>query len=1263
MDIRKFFGGNTASTTPKPPTNPTPAPQRTTQAPTSPPPASTAQKLTNKPQFLDSDSDEDDVIVIKKGKALPPNTRVQLPPPRASKLPQSGNSQDDSRNGPQKSQRMAKKRFRDDSSFSSGSSSSSSSDSFSSDSDSSSGSGSDSFFGESDFDAIDDDDDDDDGRPGKSKRGQIVKNAAKNTSKSSKSTMNDDIKPSNRAQSKKTESTDTKTQKSPVKRNPKPNPSNSVSADWDYSDLAIEMAPLPPASKFVINPATGKSAPIWTVTVTAAPPPYAGMRSTPKGSSHTFATGGGGPNAKKRDTPMTFVITGTLKSLSREQCEDLIKENGGKITSAPSGRTDFLVLGEEPGPSKVNKAIENGTWIIDEDGLFKLILKKNPTLRQPPGLMLDEVDDQNGGYPNFNAGSNSGQNRNRVDIDDGGKKQPQVESKPQQTQPPPTSQPINSPPPAAPTPSTTEAPKKGSLYARKAQGMTPSTTTTTTTTTTTSALSPPSLATASTQTLVSPTQSTQTPTPSNNNSNNNNNNNKGGLYVRKSTSTIVSPAASTVATVATIPSTTSTADVDEEAIQFIDMSNLPVLPNYPGTNDNDLWVDRFKPTSAEQICGNNTTVAAIVEWLNDWQRYYENDMFEGGSRAPKLRAGEDGAVRRAILLSGGPGIGKTTAATLCAKKSGRIAIEYNASDTRSQKSIRDEIGDLVDSSTLGKWFNKADPNPPKRKSNEGTGKVIIMDEVDGVSASDRGGMAELIKIIKTTATPIICICNDASSDKVKSLKNYCKTYSWSRPRATQVTHRLQTIALSQGMKVDDRAMEAIFQNTGNDLRATINYLQMLASTRRGTVITYNDSKHQREDNKKDMEVNSFELVGSFFRPGVGPNWFNQHMNNVYFDQDLIPKFIFENYLRARPQAHFGRPVPKMGQLPTPLPPKNSYQRKLVPKNPKKGPIIADFNTVFTPPTAIVPIPPAPLSTTSLVSSLRMLSTFSHSVDAISYSEHMMDETAFHTSSVNSALAVLYPGQALSGGLSGMVMFPSLLGKTSSTNKAFRVGILFRQIFSKLTTPLSRREFILNYLPNFHLKLINLLLQNNTISAENLHHIYGDDYSRVFKADRYGTGVECVAHLLSWLGINKDDYDLLIEQNDNIISGAYNFDNIFHTEKEIEKIDPKKIGTKLDSKKVPTYSNLIQTSIKSSLTRTMNKIQDFKTGSRPRVNKGVDKDPMVMTEEREFEIADKELVLTSDDESDEKNDSTSLPSPVVVVTTTKNSGATKKQKLK
>lgn len=53
-----------------------------------------------------------------------------------------------------------------------------------------------------------------------------------------------------------------------------------------------------------------------------------------------------------------------------------------------------------------------------------------------------------------------------------------------------------------------------------------------------------------------------------------------------------------------------------------------------------------------------------------------------------------------------------------------------------------------------------------------------MDEVDGMSGSDRGGVAALIQLIKKTKIPVICICNDKNSTKIKSLRNYCLELSF-----------------------------------------------------------------------------------------------------------------------------------------------------------------------------------------------------------------------------------------------------------------------------------------------------------------------------------------------------------------------------------------------------------------------------------------------------------------------------------------------------
>lgn len=64
--------------------------------------------------------------------------------------------------------------------------------------------------------------------------------------------------------------------------------------------------------------------------------------------------------------------------------------------------------------------------------------------------------------------------------------------------------------------------------------------------------------------------------------------------------------------------------------------------------------------------------------------------------------------------------------------------------------------------------------------------VLIMDEVDGMSAGDRGGVADLISSIKVSKIPIICICNDRYSQKLKSLVDYCLILSFRKPTKQQV---------------------------------------------------------------------------------------------------------------------------------------------------------------------------------------------------------------------------------------------------------------------------------------------------------------------------------------------------------------------------------------------------------------------------------------------------------------------------------------------
>jgi DNA ligase (NAD+) len=88
----------------------------------------------------------------------------------------------------------------------------------------------------------------------------------------------------------------------------------------------------------------------------------------------------------------TFVITGSLPNLTREQAEELIKSHGGKITGSVTKKTNYLLAGEAAG-SKLAKATELKVPILDEAALLALIGASTSTASEAPSSDLAPASD------------------------------------------------------------------------------------------------------------------------------------------------------------------------------------------------------------------------------------------------------------------------------------------------------------------------------------------------------------------------------------------------------------------------------------------------------------------------------------------------------------------------------------------------------------------------------------------------------------------------------------------------------------------------------------------------------------------------------------------------------------------------------------------------------------------------------------------------------------------------------------------------------
>uniref|UniRef100_A0A8C5IA59 Replication factor C subunit 1 n=1 Tax=Gouania willdenowi TaxID=441366 RepID=A0A8C5IA59_GOUWI len=303
-----------------------------------------------------------------------------------------------------------------------------------------------------------------------------------------------------------------------------------------------------------------------------------------------------------------------------------------------------------------------------------------------------------------------------------------------------------------------------------------------------------------------------------------------------------------------------------------------------------LWVDKYHPRSLKSVIGqqgDQSCANKLLRWLQNWHKNHVGG-FGGGK--------DDGSGFKAALLSGPPGVGKTTTAVLVCEELGFSYVEMNASCTRSKKNLKEVVAESLNNTSIENFYKGASQTVTSKH-------VLIMDEVDGMAGNeDRGGIQEMIGLIKSSKIPIICMCNDRNHQKIRSLANYCFDLRVQRPRVEQIKAAMMSIAFKEGIKIPPPALNEIILASNQDVRQVIHNLSMWSANDK--VMTYDQCKKDAASARKDLKMGPFDVCRKVFAAGEE----SAHMSLIdksdlfFHDYSLAPLFVQENYLHVRPAA-------------------------------------------------------------------------------------------------------------------------------------------------------------------------------------------------------------------------------------------------------------------------------------------------------------------------------------------------------------------------
>ncbi|NCO18080.1 hypothetical protein AUJ61_00170 [Candidatus Pacearchaeota archaeon CG1_02_30_18] len=270
------------------------------------------------------------------------------------------------------------------------------------------------------------------------------------------------------------------------------------------------------------------------------------------------------------------------------------------------------------------------------------------------------------------------------------------------------------------------------------------------------------------------------------------------------------------------------------------------------------WAEKYRPKKINEIVGQKEAIEKVKNFLLN---------FPG--------------KKKAIILNGLSGIGKTTIVHAMSNEINSEIFELNASDLRNKSSMNLRLKPVLEQQPL---FEK--------------NKIILVDEVDGISGTDRGGVSELVSLIESSKYPIICTSNDTWTQKLSPLRKKCEIIELKEISPSEIKGVLKMILENEKKEINPETLNQISIKSNGDLRSAINELETISELGKKEIIEiyekpkkmdiFHAMKHIFQD---QAEV---EMTSTFDRVDMPIDeillWIEENLPKVYSGVELFKAY-------------------------------------------------------------------------------------------------------------------------------------------------------------------------------------------------------------------------------------------------------------------------------------------------------------------------------------------------------------------------------------